>query len=327
MKFFLTGSAGFIGFHLAERLLGEGHSVIGVDNLNTYYDRKMKLKRNRVLLGHENYRFYKQDLSDHKKVNKIVMDEKPDMIIHLAAQAGVRYSMSNPFAYEKSNNQGTMSVFEAAKNNHIKRVIFASSSSVYGDNKKSPFSENDRTDTQISLYAATKKANEVLAYSYNHLYGIEMAGLRFFTVYGTFGRPDMAGFKFCRNILLGKEISVYNNGEMSRDFTFVNDIVDGIIGCVKKKNLKYEIYNLGGDKPVKLMTYIRLIEKNIGVKAKIKLLPMQPGDVKSTSADISKARTQLGFNPKTSIEDGLKVTCEWFLENKEWLLKLEEAKQ
>jgi UDP-glucuronate 4-epimerase len=226
-----------------------------------------------------------------------------------------------------SNNLGTMNVFESAKLNKIKRVIFASSSSVYGNNKKIPFSEEDKTDTPISLYAATKKSNEVLAYSYHHLYGIETAGLRFFTVYGPYGRPDMAIFKFCRNILLGKEIDVYNNGEMKRDFTFVSDIVDGIIGCISKKDLKYEIYNLGGDNPVELMKFIELIEKNMSLKAKINYLPMQLGDVKTTSADISKARKDLGYSPKTNIEDGMKIFCEWFLENQDWLLDLEESKQ
>jgi UDP-glucuronate 4-epimerase len=326
MKLLVTGTAGFVGFHLAERLLSDRNTVIGIDNINSYYDPKIKIKRNSILKKYRNYHFYRLDLEDYKKLNKIVAKEKPDIIVHLAAQAGVRYSLSNPWAYQSSNNLGTMNIFEAAKNNHIKRVVFASSSSVYGSNRKTPFSEDDKTDSQISLYAATKKANEVLAYSYNHLYGIEVAAIRFFTVYGPFGRPDMAYFKFCRNILEGKEIDVYNRGDMSRDFTFVSDIVDGIIGCIHKKNLKYEIYNLGGDKPVKLMAFIRLIEKNLKVKAKIRYLPMQQGDMLKTSADIRKARKDLGYFPKVGIDGGLKIFCGWYLENKAWLLKLKKAK-
>jgi UDP-glucuronate 4-epimerase len=326
MKLLVTGSAGFVGFHLAKKLLSTGNAVVGIDSINSYYDPKIKHRRNHILKKDKNYRFYKQDLANYKKLNYIIAKEKPDIIVHLAAQAGVRYSLSNPWAYESSNNLGTLNVFEAAKNNNIRRVVFASSSSVYGNNKKTPFSENDKTDTPISLYAATKKANESLAYSYHHLYGTEVAAIRFFTVYGPFGRPDMAYFKFCRNILLGKEIPVFNNGKLSRDFTFVSDIVDGIIGCVNKKGLKYEIYNLGGDRPVKLMTFIHLIEKYLGVRAKIKYLPMQKGDMEKTCADISKARKHIGYCPKVDISKGLKIFCTWYLENKEWLLKLKEAK-
>jgi UDP-glucuronate 4-epimerase len=327
MKFLVTGTAGFIGFNLTQRLLAEGHIVVGIDNLNPYYDPRIKLKRNSILKKNRKYKFYKQDLSDFEKLNKLMAKERPQIIIHLAAQAGVRYSLTNPHAYETANNLGTLNVFESAKLNNVKRVIFASSSSVYGNNTKTPFAESDRCDTPISLYAATKKANEVLAYSYHHLYGIEMAGLRFFTVYGPYGRPDMALFKFCKNIMLKKEISVYNKGKMSRNFTFVTDIVNGIMGCVNKKDLKYEIYNLGGDEAVPLMTFIRLIEKNLKVKAKIKYLPIQAGDVQNTIADISKAKKQIGYAPKVGIEEGIKTFCEWFLENKEWLLKLDDAKQ
>jgi UDP-glucuronate 4-epimerase len=327
MKIFVTGTAGFIGFHLAQRLLSLGHIVVGVDNLNTYYDEKLKLKRNSILSENKNYHFHKIDLVDFENLNALIANEKPDIIVHLAAQAGVRYSLSNPVVYEMTNNLGTLHIFESAKLNKIKRVVFASSSSVYGNNKKVPFSEDDKTHTPISLYAATKKSNEVLAHSYHHLYGIETAGLRFFTVYGPYGRPDMALFKFCRNILLGKEIDVYNNGEMKRDFTFVSDIVDGIIGCINKEVLKYEIYNLGGDNPIELKTFIELIEKNMNKKAKINYLPMQPGDVKVTMADVTKAREDLGYSPKTDIEEGIKLFCDWFLENQDWLLTLEESKQ
>jgi UDP-glucuronate 4-epimerase len=327
MKFLVTGTAGFIGFHLAQKLLSEGHEVVGVDNLNTYYDVTIKNKRNDLLRKNKNYRFYKQELADFENLNNIVKKEKPIMIVHLAAQAGVRYSLTNPWAYETSNTLGTLNVFESAKLNKIKRVIFASSSSIYGDNAKLPFSEDDRTDTQTSLYGASKKANEVMAYSYHHLYGMEVAGLRFFTVYGSYGRPDLALFKFCKNMLLGKEITVYNNGNMKRDFTYVSDIVDGIMGCIEKKDLKYELYNLGGDNSVNLMEVVRLLEKNLKVKAKIKFLPLQPGDVIETSADVSKARKQIGYNPKVRIEEGAKLFCEWFIKNKDWLLKLEEGKQ
>jgi len=327
MKTLITGTAGFIGFHLANRLLNEGNIVIGIDMINDYYDVRIKNKRNEVLLENPNYHFYKQDFSDFKKLDEIIKKEKPELIIHLAAQAGVRYSLTNPWAYAHSNYLGTLNIFESAKLNNIKRVLFASSSSVYGNNKKSPFSETDRTDTQISLYAASKKANEVLAHSYHHLYGIETAGLRFFTVYGRYGRPDLALFKFTKNILQDKEIEVYNNGEMGRDFTYVDDIVSGIIGIINKEDLKYELYNLGGDNPVTLMKFIELIENHLGKKAKIKFLPMQPGDVKETYADISKARTDVGYEPKTKIEEGIKIFCDWFVENKDWLLELEDGKQ
>jgi UDP-glucuronate 4-epimerase len=327
MKTLVTGTAGFIGYHLAERLLSENHNVIGIDNMNSYYDKELKERRNSLLVKNQNYHFHLQDVADFKSLNQIVADEKPDVIIHLAAQAGVRYSLTNPEVYETSNNLGTMNIFESAKANNIKRVIFASSSSVYGNNKKIPFSEDDNTDHPISIYAATKKSNEVLAHTYHHLYGIETAGLRFFTVYGPYGRPDMAIFKFARNILLDKEINVYNNGEMKRDFTYVSDIVDGIVNCIHKKDLKYEIYNLGGDNPVELMKFVRTIEKNLNKEAKINFMPMQPGDVNVTSADVSKARKDLNYNPKTNIDAGLKIFCDWFVENKDWILNLEDSKQ
>lgn len=326
-KILITGTAGFIGFHLANKLLSEENIVIGIDIINDYYDPKIKLKRNEILLKNKNYHFYKEDFADFKKLDEIIKKEKPEIIIHLAAQAGVRYSLTNPWSYEHSNYLGTLNIFEAAKLNNIKRVLFASSSSVYGKNKKKPFSEEDRTDVPISIYAASKKANELLAHSYAHLYKIETAGLRFFTVYGKYGRPDLALFKFTKNILLDKPIDVYNNGEMGRDFTYVDDIVSGIIGIMNKPNLKYEIYNLGGDNPVTLMKFIELIEKNLGKKAKLNMLPMQPGDVKETFADISKARKDVGYEPKTKIDEGVKIFCKWFIENKEWLVKLEEAKQ
>jgi UDP-glucuronate 4-epimerase len=326
-KILITGTAGFIGFHLAKRLLAEGNEIIGIDSMNEYYDPKIKERRNEILLEKENYKFFKLDFSEFDLINEVVKSEKPDIIVHLAAQAGVRYSLTNPWAYESANTLGTMNIFESAKLNEVKRVIFASSSSVYGGNEKIPFAESDRTDTPISLYAASKKANEVLAYSYHHLYGIEVCGLRFFTVYGEFGRPDMALFKFAKNILLEKSIDVYNNGDMGRDFTYVEDIVSGIIGCIEKRELSYEIYNLGGDNPIKLMKFISLIEDNLGKKAKINFMGMQAGDVKETYADVSKARNEIGYNPETKIEEGVGKFCTWFVENKDWLLELEDAKQ
>ncbi|MBI3632771.1 MAG: GDP-mannose 4,6-dehydratase [Candidatus Vogelbacteria bacterium] len=316
-----------MGFHLANRLLSDGCRVVGVDNITDYYDPKIKQKRNKILLAFPKYKFYKKNIADFKSLSSIVKKEKPDAIVHLAAQAGVRYSLTNPWAYTESNYLGTLNIFEAAKVNKIKRVIFASSSSVYGKNKEMPFSESHTVDHPISIYAASKKANEVLAHSYHHLYGIETAGLRFFTVYGEYGRPDLALFKFAKNILLDKPIDVYNNGEMARDFTYVGDIVDGIIAALNKKDLKYEIYNLGGENPVTLMTFIKLIEDYLGKKANIKFLPMQPGDVKETFADINKARRDLGFDPKVKIDEGVKKFLNWFVKNKSWLLKLQDGKQ
>ncbi|MEI6296577.1 MAG: GDP-mannose 4,6-dehydratase [bacterium] len=323
-KVLITGTAGFIGFNTAKRLLDEGVSVVGVDCFTPYYDIKIKKKRNEILLKYPNYKFYKKDISVYSNVDKIIKKEKPDSIIHLAAQAGVRYSLVNPWAYVDANYLGTLNIFEGAKNNGIKKVIYASSSSVYGSNKKMPFSESDRTDNPISIYAASKKANEVLAHSYYHLYGIESAGLRFFTVYGEYGRPDMALFKFAKNILLEKEIEVYGEGKMARDFTYIDDIVSGIIGALNKESLGYEIYNLGGGQRVALMEYVKLIEKNIGKTAKIKMLPMQAGDVRETSADINKAKKEIGYEPKTRVEVGIEKFVNWFLDNQKWLLKLKD---
>jgi len=327
LEVLVTGTAGFIGFHTAKKLLDEGNRVIGIDYMNNYYDIRLKEKRNNILLENKNYTFYKQNICNYKKIDDIMKKEKPQAIIHLAAQAGVRYSLTNPWAYKNSNSLGTLNIFEGAKNNNIKRVIFASSSSVYGLNNKIPFSEEDKTDAPISPYAASKKYNELLAHSYNHLYDIETAGLRFFTVYGPWGRPDLALFKFVKNILLDKPIELYNNGEMGRDFTYVDDIVSGITGALNKKDLKYEIYNLGGDNPVKLMKFVELIQENIVKKVVINYMPMQPGDVKETYADISKARREIGYEPKIDIKEGISIFCSWFLGNKDWLLKLKDGKQ
>lgn len=325
--FLVTGSAGFIGFHVAKRLLDDGHRVIGVDNMNHYYDIEMKERRNEILLKYPDYSFCKVDLADFTALEHLFEIDKPEMIIHLAAQAGVRYSLENPWAYAQSNYIGAMNIFELAKRFEIPKIIYASSSSVYGSNDKFPFEETDTTDIPISLYAATKKANEVLAHSYSKLYGIEMVGLRFFTVYGEFNRPDMALFKFAKNILLEKPIEVYNNGEMYRAFTYVGDIVDGIIGLVDMENRGNSVYNIGGEKAHKLTEYIELLEKHLDKKAIIEFKPMHKADCVKTEADVSKAKADFGYEPKVSLDDGIKIFADWFLKNKTWTLELKDARQ
>ncbi len=326
MRILLTGSSGFIGYHLAETLLSEGHEVIGVDSLNDYYDPLLKQKRNEALSAFSKYRFHSFDIAEESALSDLVGTEKPDQIIHLAAQAGVRYSLVNPWAYERANTLGTLNVFEAARLHGIKRVVFASSSSVYGKNEKIPFAESDMTDSPVSLYAATKKACELMAHTYHHLYGIEMIGLRFFTVYGPYYRPDMALFRFATKMLKGESIAIYNHGKMKRDFTFITDIVSGIKGAMTKKDVGFEVYNLGGDHPVGLEDVVNMLEAALGVSAKKEYLPMQPGDVVETYADISKARAELGFDPKVGMQEGIQVFADWFLENREWLLTLKEGR-
>ncbi|EHP88551.1 NAD-dependent epimerase/dehydratase family protein [Methanotorris formicicus] len=318
----VTGCAGFIGFHLSKYLLDthEDVKVIGIDNLNDYYNPLLKEKRNEILKNYENYEFIKLDFSDWEGLVENLKDKEIDLIVHLGAQAGVRYSLENPWAYIRSNELGTLNIFEFARRFDIEKVVYASSSSVYGGNKKIPFSEEDRVDNPISLYAATKRSNELMAYTY-YLYGIKMVGLRFFTVYGEFGRPDMAYFKFTKNILLGKEIEVYNYGNMERDFTYISDVIGGIVSAIEK-NFDYEIFNLGNSKPVKLMYFIELIEKYLNKKAKKKFLPLQDGDVLRTYADLTKSEKFLEYKPKVTIEEGLKRFCNWFLENRDWLLKI-----
>ncbi len=326
MKILVTGSAGFIGFHLSLDLLKEGHEVVGVDSLNDYYDPVLKEKRNELLAKEPGYQFHQLELAEYEPLLALVQKEQPDMIIHLAGQAGVRYSLVNPQAYAEANVLGTVNVFEAARTVGVKRVISASSSSVYGANKKIPFSEGDMTDSPVSLYAATKKSAELVAHTYHHLYGIEVAALRFFTVYGTYYRPDMALFSFARKILSDKPIQLFNHGKMKRDFTFITDIVAGIKGAAFKKGLEFEVYNLGCDNPVELEYVVSLLEKGLGKEAKKEYVPIQPGDVEVTYADIAKARKELSFEPKVKIEEGIPVFTQWFLENKEWLLKLEAGK-
>jgi len=323
-KILVTGSAGFIGFHTTKALLEQGINVVGVDNLSPYYDLKMKKERNKILKKYKNYKFHKTSIADFKKLNKVIKKEQPEKILHLAAQAGVRYSLENPWAYAEANYLGTLNIFESAKLNNIKDIIFASSSSIYGANKKTPFSEDDITDSPISLYAASKKANELLAHSYHHLYGMNVVGLRFFTVYGTFYRPDMALFKFTKKILSDEPIDVYNKGQMKRDFTHVGDIVSGILFALKKDHEGFEIYNLGGGDSIPLMDVVRGLEKRLDKKATINFLPLQDGDVVETSADISKAHSQLHYDPATPFEKGLDEFVAWFKENQKWLLKLKD---
>lgn len=327
-KICITGVAGFIGFHVAEHLLAKGYAVVGIDSLDPYYDPRMKRKRLAFLHKHQAFVFYKASVADYKKLEQILKKERPHELVHLAAQAGVRYSLTNPWAYAHSNYLGTLNIFEASKNLHLRRVIYASSSSVYGANTKQPFSEADRTDLPISIYAASKKANELLAYSYHDMYKIEMVGLRFFTVYGRWGRPDLALFKFVRNILQGKPIELYNQGNMTRSFTHVSDIVAGIEHILKSKpSGKYRLYNLGGAQAVSLKKFVALIERRLGLTARKKYLPMQAGDVKDTVADIRAARKDLHHVPRTDIEDGIAEFVDWFVQNKKFLLSLSDPKQ
>ncbi len=319
----ITGSAGFIGFHLSKYLLENYNNiqVIGIDNLNNYYNPLLKEKRNDILKNYENYNFIKMDFSNWDDLVNNLDDKNIDLIVHLGAQAGVRYSLENPWAYESSNLLGTLNIFELARKLNIEKVVYASSSSVYGGNKKIPFSEDDNVDKPVSLYAATKKSNELMAYTYHHLYDIKMIGLRFFTVYGEYGRPDMAYFKFAKKILSNEPIDIYNYGDMERDFTYISDVVDGIVSSIER-DFDYEIFNLGNSRPVKLMYFVELIEKYLNKEAEKNFLPMQDGDVLRTYADLNKSSKLLNYNPKVSIEDGLKRFCNWFLENRDWLLKL-----
>ena len=313
MKVLVTGSAGFIGFHVSKRLLERGDTVIGVDSLNEYYDVELKNARNALLLQNKNYFFHKVNIADKEELFSVFKKEMPEHIINLAAQAGVRYSLKNPFAYEENNVKGFLNILEACRRFGIMHLVYASSSSVYGANKKLPFSESDRVDYPISLYAATKKSNEEMAFAYHHLFGINVFGLRFFTVYGPFGRPDMALFIFAKSILEGKPIRLFNKGEMKRDFTYVSDIVDGVISALDKCS-GCEVFNLARGEARRLLDFIKEIEKNIGKKALVELLPLQQGDVPNTSADISKARKILGYSPKVSIEEGISEFIKWYKE-------------
>ncbi len=305
----VTGGAGFIGSHLAKRLIDGGQKVVIVDDLNDYYEPRLKSDRLNFL-GEGKYIFEKADIADFPALKKVFEKNQIDVICHLAAQAGVRYSFKNPWIYERSNILGTLNVMEAAKEFGIKKIVFASSSSVYGGNKKMPFREADFVDKPISFYAATKKATELLAHTYYHLYGIKMIGLRFFTVYGPWGRPDMAYFKFADLITRGKPIDVYNHGKMRRDFTYIDDVVDALISAISK-DFDFEIFNIGNNRPEALGDFISLLEEFFGKEAEKNYLPLQEGDMIETWADIEKAKQFLGYNPKTTLKEGLAKFVEW----------------
>lgn len=318
-KVILTGAAGFIGSHLAKRLLENGCEVVGIDNINDYYDVNLKYHRLEQLKEHENFTFIRCDISDKEKVNEIFAEQKADVVVNLAAQAGVRYSIENPQAYIDSNVIGFFNILEACRSNPVKHLVYASSSSVYGNSDKIPFSVDDRVDNPISLYAATKKTNELMAYTYSHLFGIPATGLRFFTVYGPAGRPDMAYFSFTKKILAGEPIKLFNYGELERDFTYIADIVEGIMNIIpsipeEKNGARAKVYNIGNNKPVALKEFVAALEEAIGEKAKIEYLPMQPGDVYRTYADISELEKDFGFKPQTDIRTGLKKFAEWYRE-------------
>ena len=305
----VTGIAGFIGSHTAHKLADRGDTVVGIDNFNTYYDATLKRARAKRLEGKA--AIHECDVADLDALKKVFSKHRIDKVCHLAAQAGVRYSIDNPIAYEMANGLGNLHMLEMCRHSGIKTFVYASSSSVYGGNTKIPFSVEDNVDKPISLYAATKKYNELQAHVYHHLYGINTTGLRFFTVYGPWGRPDMALFKFAEAILNDKPIDVYNHGKMKRDFTFISDIVDGIVASLDK-NYPYEVFNLGNSHMVELNYFIECIEKELGKKAKKNMLPMQPGDVPATNADIEHSKKMLGFSPKVKIEQGIKEFLAWY---------------
>jgi UDP-glucuronate 4-epimerase len=309
----VTGAAGFIGFHVAKSLLKDGVKVIGIDNLNPYYDVSLKKARLEQLTIQHNFTFYHEDIKDLGALKNIFSGHKIERICNLAAQAGVRYSMEDPFVYLESNIKGFLNLLEMARQHPLNNFVYASSSSVYGNNKELPFRVEDNVDTPISLYAATKKSNELMAYTYSHLFNIPLTGLRYFTVYGPWGRPDMALFLFTSAILKGRAIDIYNFGKMKRDFTYIDDIVNGTISSLDNP-FKYEIFNLGNSKTVELMELIKIVEQELGVNAKKKFLPLQPGDVPETYADIDKAKNMLGYNPKTSISSGVKKFIAWYRE-------------
>lgn len=312
MKILITGGAGFIGSNLAKKLIDRGDQVVLIDNFNDYYDPTIKEDRLDKFLKGYDFKLYRGDIRDRELLETIFKEEKLDKIVHLAAMAGVRYAIEFPLLYADVNFMGTTNLLDLSAKHNIKNFVYASSSSVYGNNKKLPFSESDRVDTPISPYAATKKATELMAHVFSHLHGLPTTGLRFFTVYGPWGRPDMALFKFTKNILAGEPIDVYNNGNMSRNFTYVDDIVSGVI-TVLDANLKYDIVNIGGDKEETLLRYIEVLEDCLGKKAIKNMLPMQPGDVPATCADIQKLRS-MGWEPTTRIEQGIKNFVDWYKE-------------
>lgn len=321
-KILITGAAGFIGFFLAKRLLNQNNTVIGIDNLNDYYSVDLKKDRLANLEKENRFTFKKIDIADSSDIQNLFKNEMFDNVVHLAAQAGVRYSLENPQAYVQSNMVGFANILEGCRHYPVNHLVYASSSSVYGANKKMPFATDDFVDNPVSLYAATKKSNELMAHCYSHLYGIPTTGLRFFTVYGPWGRPDMAYFKFTKAILAGNPIDVYNHGQMQRDFTYIDDIIEGVVRVLAKipqgtdsidsEGPPYQLYNIGNNTPVALGRFIEVLEDTIGKKAQKNMLPMQPGDVPATYADIDPLINDVGFKPSTSIEDGLRKFVEWY---------------
>jgi len=329
MRILVTGAAGFIGYHTAEALLARGDEVIGLDNLNTYYDVRLKHARLARLQGRNGFQFHKLDLSDRPAIEALFREQRPQRVIHLAAQAGVRYSIENPHAYISSNIDGTMNILEGCRHNGVEHLVYASSSSVYGANTAMPFSVHQNVDHPLSLYAATKKANELMAHTYAHLYRLPVTGLRFFTVYGPWGRPDMALFLFTRRILAGEPIDVFNHGNHARDFTYIDDIVEGVVRTCERvaapnpewsgdkpdpgtSLAPYRLYNIGNNNPVELMHLIGCLEKELGREAKKNFLGLQPGDVPKTFANVDDLVADVGFKPQTSIEEGVARFVTWY---------------
>ena len=325
----VTGAAGFIGMHVSERLLAAGHAVLGLDNLNDYYDVRLKEARLERLRGHKAFRFLKLDVADEEGMRALFSRERFARVIHLAAQAGVRYSLEHPHAYVRSNLAGFVNILEGCRHGKVEHLVYASSSSVYGGNARLPFSEHDNVDHPLSLYAATKKSNELMAHTYSHLFGLPTTGLRFFTVYGPWGRPDMALFLFTRAILAGESIKIFNHGRMQRDFTYIDDIAEGVVRVAEQPAqpspafdaakpdpatswAPYRLYNIGNHTPVNLMDYIEAIEASLGKKAVKEFLPMQPGDVEATNADVSELQLAVGFAPRTTVAEGVRRFVEWY---------------
>jgi UDP-glucuronate 4-epimerase len=329
MKILLTGAAGFIGMHVAERLLARGDQVIGLDNLNNYYDVSLKEARLARLVGHPNFTFIQLSVEDREGMAALFERDQPERVIHLAAQAGVRYSLTNPHAYIDANIQGFLNILEGCRHSKVAHLVYASSSSVYGGNTALPFDEHQNIDHPVSLYAATKKANELMAHTYSHLFNLPTTGLRFFTVYGPWGRPDMALFLFTRAILKGDPINVFNNGDMIRDFTFIDDIVEGVIRTLNRvaapdlafdtsqpdpatSNAPYRVFNIGNNQPTRLMDYVAAIEKALGKEAVKNFMPMQPGDVLATAANTKSLEDWVDFRPNTAVEDGVARFVDWY---------------
>jgi len=356
LKILITGTAGFIGYHLAERLISEGYDVVGMDSINDYYDIRVKFGRlersgisqssveyNKLYQSdkYKNYKFIKLNLEDKENLSDLFKKEKFDAVCNLAAQAGVRYSITNPDVYINSNVAGFMNILEGCRHNDVKNLVYASSSSVYGMNEEYPFSIHHNVDHPVSLYAASKKSNELMAHCYSHLYGICTTGLRFFTVYGPWGRPDMALFLFTKAIIEGRPIDVFNNGQMRRDFTYIDDIVEGIVRVIKKpakpnpewtgkdpdpgtSSAPYRVYNIGSNKPVLLMDFIQTIENCLGIEAKKNMLPLQPGDVPASHADVTDLMNDMGYKPETTVKEGIKKFLEWYIDFYNIKIKLRE---